>query len=772
MACSCLLWALFSNAAAPAGTAVLRFDIPATNLDQALVRFTEQSGFSVGMAGTLPSIRTRAVAGEFSPQEALARMLAGSGLRPIQSGGAGFRLEIDDRKAPTADTSDLQLAAELGEVIVTAAKREQDWRTVPMSMSVISGGELLGGAIPNGSQAALLRESGTSSTNLGPGRERQFIRGVADSAFLGPSQATVSVQFDDARATYDAPDPDLVLLDVAQVEILKGPQGPLYGTGALGGVFHIVPRRPDLHRFDWQSSVQLQQVQAGGFGGAADIVVNAPLVPGQWGVRGVGYAMSIPGWIENTGGHENANDTRVYGGRLALRGALPADWTLDVQAVAQGAQTADSQYVTGTPNRLRRSGILPEPHDNDFYLGSVTAQGRWFGQHVLLTSSVVHHGSDGVLDASSAASAWSEVAPLQYRDERTYHLMNQEVRVWSDDARLNWLLGASYLAARSDLFGTLLPLSGPEREVLRRTQRVGEAALFGEVSKPFFDAWRTTAGLRVFRSQIKHEGHVALLADGDDSAFYTATPSFSLDWRNADQRQFAYLRYARAVRPGGLNLDTAELRSFRADKLSNVDLGLRLLLWDDALSVDTAVFATHWADIQSDYLQSNGLVGTRNAGAGRIYGLEAAARWTLDDAWSLESAFTAQYARLHHAVIPVDDDPRLPVVPELKLRGSIIRTINRGDWRIDLRADANYVGSSRLSFEQALDRKMGGYVLAGLGVRMQRGSITWDVALNNVLDSRADTFAFGNPFSIHSAQQFTPLAPRTLVVGMTYKPTH
>lgn len=769
MACSCLLWALASSAAEPHA---VHFDIPASSLDQALLRFTEQTGFSVGMTGSLPAVRTRAVVGDLSPQGALQRMLAGTGLHAVPSGGAAFRLEADSAGTPADGAQELQAPQELAEVIVTASKREQDWRTVPMSMSVITSDELQGGVIPGGSQAALLRDAATSSTHLGPGRERQFIRGVADSAFLGPSQATVSVQFDDARATYDAPDPDLMLLDIAQVEILKGPQGPLYGTGALGGVFHIVPRRPDLHEYSWQTSAQLTQVQAGGFGGGADLVLNAPLVQDKWGLRGVAYFVNSPGWIENTDGLENANDTRTYGGRLALRGSLPSDWTLDVQALGQSAKTSDSQYVTDVRHSLRRSGIQPEPHENDFYLASVTAQGRWWGKHALLTTSFVGHGADGVLDASPAASLWGETAPLLYDDERTYRLMNQEVRFWSDPgARWGWLLGASYLAARSDLTGTLSS-SGAERQVLSRNQRVSEPAIFGEISKALYTAWRVTAGLRLFRSQISNEGRTALLSDGDDHAFYTATPSFSIDWRNPDERRFVYLRYARAVRPGGVNLDSTELRRFDADELSNIDLGTRLLLRDDALSVDSALFATHWSHIQSDYLLTNGLVGTRNAGAGRIFGLESSMRWVLDDAWRLESSFTVQHVRLHHPVVSVDDDPRLPVVPDVRVRGSVARSLQWGSWQVELRANANYIGPSRLSFEQVLDRKAGGYVLADLGAQFKRDALTWSLTMSNVLDSRADTFAYGNPFSVHTAQQYTPLAPRTLMLGLTYKPAH
>jgi len=83
-----------------------------------------------------------------------------------------------------------------------------------------------------------------ASTNLGTGRNKIFIRGVADSSFNGPSQSIVGQYLGDVRLTFNAPDPDLELYDIARVEVLEGPQGTLYGAGSLGGVVRVCPARP------------------------------------------------------------------------------------------------------------------------------------------------------------------------------------------------------------------------------------------------------------------------------------------------------------------------------------------------------------------------------------------------------------------------------------------------------------------------------------------------------------------------------------------------
>ena len=95
-----------------------------------------------------------------------------------------------------------------------------------------------------GSEAVLDRLPMLASTSLGPGRNKIYIRGVADSSFNGPSQSIVGQYLGDVRLTFNAPDPDLQLYDMRRVELLEGPQGTLYGTGSLGGILRLVPNGP------------------------------------------------------------------------------------------------------------------------------------------------------------------------------------------------------------------------------------------------------------------------------------------------------------------------------------------------------------------------------------------------------------------------------------------------------------------------------------------------------------------------------------------------
>jgi iron complex outermembrane recepter protein len=277
-----------------------------------------------------------------------------------------------------------------------------------------------------------------------------------------------------------------------------------------------------------------------------------------------------------------------------------------------------------------------------------------------------------------------------------------------------------------------------------------------------------TAGLRVASTSI--EG--ALAGEGGDDAISSShlsvTPSIAFDWQPGDANRYYYFRYARAERPGGLAPATAdESSTFEADELSSFNLGSRLKLRDATLTIDTALFAGQWHHIQSDYLLSNGIVATHNVGDGDNYGWEATVRWR-PGPWILDGDATLQRARLTHPEIDVADDPRLPVVPDVRLRAVLGRTMQWGAWAGLLSGEVNYTGPSRLSFEEALDRKMGGFTTLALALGMTRPGWSLLVRLDNATNSHADTFAYGNPFSVRLVEQHTPLQPRTLTLSLNH----
>jgi iron complex outermembrane receptor protein len=765
---------------APAPAQQLAIDIPSAPLTAALAQLSRQTGIAIGYEGRLPDVRAPHVKGRMSAGEALARLLRGSGLDSVRLGPAAFRLirhvEPTHRRplpvvvpppapAPaTAADDDGPGAA----IVVTGSKRSEPLSTLPISVAVadMPDDPARGGRpLPSAADVALQIE-GLAVAGLGPGRNRQFIRGVADSPFNGSTQSTVAILVNDARITYNAPDPDLRLVDVERVEVLKGPQGPLYGTGALGGVYHIVTRAPDLRAPDAMATLGGTWLPDGDFGGSAQAMLNLPVSRDRLAVRAVAYTAREPGWIES-GAREDVNAGRVTGVRGALR-ALPTEsWTVDLIGLAQWQNVSDSQYVLAG-HALDRPAQLAEPHDNDFAMASARAERRIGALDLVIASSFIDHDLTTVLDASAAAATFGRSGAVAYEEHRRNRIINQEVRLSRGGGHgIGWVAGLSYLDALNRIDGAVsAPGGGDPASLLSSRQTVREFAAFGDLSMPLTRRIAISAGLRVFRAETEEGRGSRTNSAMAGEAKTGATPSVSLSWRRGGD--FIHLRYAGALRPGGLSETQAGIiERFKSDELQTVELGWRHHA-GERLTLEASGYYTFWNHVQSDYLLDDGLVATRNAGNAEIHGAELSVAWRPSRAWHLSAGVVGQRAILVKGEdgTPLTGDPRMPVVPEWTLRLSARRAVAMLGWQGEAGAALNYVGPSRLSFDSGLDRPMGDYMLLRGGIGLRRGPWRVGLSADNLLDARADCFAFGNPFSVRVTPQYTPLRPRLVSASL------
>ena len=747
-----------------------RVDIPAGDLADALATLAGQTGISVGTGEALRGRTSVAVRGRMEAGEALNRMTARSGLRAERVGPSTWRL-VPDAK-PSVSTRSPKPAPPPPDIVVTGRKLAEQLSRVPAPVAVY---EPDGAGRPQGARAdahdVARAVEGLSLTNLGPGRDRPFIRGIADSPFNGFSQSTVSLIIDNARVTYDAPEPGLRLADVARVEILKGPQGPLYGTGALGGVLRVVTNRPVLGAADASADIGFGIVHAGGPGADATVMANLPLIGNSAAIRLVAYSATQGGWVDDAGGRRDVNASLTSGGRAAVRVAPAAGWTVDFGGAIQRILQRDSQYVDRDAEDLARSARVPEPSRGLFRLAHVTVEGPVGELRLTAASSHAWQDRTDVFDASASAAALGRPDVSTYRDRRAHRVFDQEVRIASaPNRRVPWLVGASYLSATTRATGDLRGVDAADAPFFFLHRAVSETAIFVDASTSLVGRLRLGAGGRLFRATTDDE---RLEQGGAPAAKAKAkvgfTPSASLTFAIAPDR-LVYLRFGSAFRPGGL--DPANLRSGRydADEVRSLDIGTRLVLADGLLSFSGGAFRTTWSNVQSDYLQEDGLVATRNAGDALIVGAELSAEWR-PGGWRLRAGAVAQRSRLERGVDGADlpRDPRLPVVPDLTARLEASRTIEIAGSRLDLNVAANYVGRSRLSFDTGLDRSMGGYAAVRAGASTSVGGLELRLHVDNLLDARADTFAFGNPFRVRSEREYTPLRPRSIRLGLAHR---
>ena len=791
--------AALATPALAAPTDVRSFDIAGKPLPEALVEFAVKAGVTLGGAQTCAA-QAPPLKGRYSLTDALTRLLAGSGcgfawldaetvqiapkaaprprpvaIRPVQPPAA-----------PAIDPGP-DLASEL---VVTATKRPELRDRLPYAISAV-GGRAIQAFGADGASDVGVQMAGVTVTNLGPGRDKILLRGLSDGVFTGRTQSTVGLYVDNVPITYSAPDPDLRLADIDKVEVLRGPQGSLYGSGSIGGIYRIIPRRPDLDRYSGYLTLSAEATRSGAPGGAFEGMVNLPLASGRIGLRAVGYREEDGGYIDDVGqGKDNVNRTVRAGARVALLTEPAPGWTVELGGVLQWINSDDTQYATLPNNPYARANRVAEPHDNDFYQAHLTVTGdtRWG----VLTSSTafVRHAVDSRYDASTALPMFgvTDGAPGPFDDGIEINLITQEMNLASrGDGPLRWLVGG--FASISDE-ATLDLLQAPDLIYSEnRKDRLQELAAFSEVSYRFTPKLTATVGLRFFDTVVRTSSVVTMPRIAGQRLFVGAdrssgwAPKLALQYQ-LGPRSLVYALASEGYRAGGFN--TAGVigqlfsaprlpeptRKFTPDELWNYEIGLKTNLFDGRLQLRASAFFDIWKDLQTDQFLPSGLSYTANVGEGRNKGIEGELAYLPTDRWTLELNALIEGPELSR-VNPGSQaavDVGLPGVPDALVGAGA--TYRRPVWNgvdLTLGAQLQYVGHSQLTFDSNLGARMGGYISAKLAASVENARWRLAVVLSNPTNSSGDTFAFGNPFTLRTMRQTTPLRPTTLRVDLTAK---
>jgi iron complex outermembrane receptor protein len=343
------------------------FDVASARLGEAISAFGTQARISIGISDPrLANVRVRGVHGRMSVERALARLLKDSGLAYQAIDAQTYRI-VAARPPQDKSVERIEPAPPVvfADIVVTASKRAIGLRDFPATVSIVRPDDLgLAGTAGKGTDAIVDALPSVNSTHLGPGRNKLFIRGVADSSFTGPTQATVGQYLGDVRLNYNAPDPNLTLYDVDRVEVLEGPQGALYGAASLGGIIRIIPNSPQPDRLSARFEAGMVTTRHGASGSDLAAMLNIPILSDRIAMRAVAYRSIDGGYIDDVGrGLEDVNRSRTIGGRLNLRIAPGDGWTIDTGGLVQNINSADSQYAERhRPAVRQRLSARPNRH--------------------------------------------------------------------------------------------------------------------------------------------------------------------------------------------------------------------------------------------------------------------------------------------------------------------------------------------------------------------------------------------------------------------------
>lgn len=707
------------------------FDIPKGNLSSVLPVVSRQAGVSISVVDAkLWRARVKPVRGRMSVDEAIRRLLAGSDARAVRVSATSWRIERrpppprvayraerPPRQAPqprAREPSNDMVAAAHDEIIVTASKTDLPYSHFAGVATQLDGGDLAFGG-ERGMDSILSRTATVSSTHLGSGRNKLFIRGIADSSFTGPTQSTVGQYLGDIRLAYNAPDPDLRLYDVDNVEILEGPQGTLYGAGSLGGIIRVVPKAPDPRAMSVQAIAGVSVTQHGDPGGDIAAIANLPVGENGHALRLVGYMLTDGGYIDNPMlGQNDVNRVHVRGGRGTFRFEAGDDWTIDLGGIYQVIKSNDAQYADKDAPPLVRNSLVQQNAKARYALGTVVVMKDWGDLRFQSSNAYIEHRlferfdatvPDGVqagaVDIERLFSPY-DVSLISNRprvlDQRNATRMfvseNRLSRPYHDG--LGWVVGVSFIDNRarqtrdfgiagfgSAGFTTTLPArveaAGPPAELPQAevslrgisailpgvTNRITEVTGYAEATVELMPNLIATGGLRLSHARLGGTAEGFFLALDPAQRATTASrnetdllPSFSLLATPLDNVRL-YARYQEGFRPGGLAVDGNFVRRFLNDQVRTWEAGVRFGdKGHSLLDASLALSYSRWRNIQADFIDSNGFPTTANIGDGRITSLSGTIAMRPTDALTFELGAVYNHSRVDDfspQILPVYD---------------------------------------------------------------------------------------------------------------------
>lgn len=753
-----------------------RITIAPGSLADALTSLGKQANIDIGSRDAgLSAVRIKGFSASGSPAQLLDRLLRGTEYQAMPISATAFR--IVHRAQPLAAprqtiATRMPEIRNTGDIVVIASKRERALADYPGGTVVLTGSDDAFGATgSSGSRWLLSRTPVLQSTELGAGRNKLFIRGIADSSFAGPTQATVSTYYGGVRIGYSGPDPNLNLYDIDQIEILEGPQGTLYGAGSLGGIILLNPHAPQLDKASGAAQIGASMTQHGGPGYDSAGMVNWAPWSDRLAIRLVGYRSREGGYINSPGVGKNLNSFTQTGGRVAVRVRPIHGMTIDGSYILQNSEQPDLQYTTPGIGALSHVAAVDQPFADHFRMARLVAEQKFAGGWTLsLSAGRVTHDTEQRYDATRAPPP---APPIAYDESVDIALTTVEAHL--GHALRNgggWLVGFSGVWDTTRAGRTFGFLATP-RDLIGVSNRTQERAGYGEWTLPIGKSTKITIGGRYTSARM--DGEPSRTPTNRDFIKGQTTKRFDPELgitRHLSDRLQWFGQYTQGFRTGGLAVarGAGRVATYDSDHVAVVQTGVRMFRsGPTGLAGYAAVSYARWTDIQADLLSVNGFPFTANVGDGRILTFEAAADWAVTRDIRLRGAFVVNRSRLIDPTpefVSSDERP-LPASPSLTGMGRAAWAHKYGSH--ELRADIHmrYVGRSRLGVGPQLDIPYGNFFETGATGAIAFKRVELSLGIDNLLDAKGNRFAIGNPFAIAARDEATPIRPRTVRLGLS-----
>ncbi len=759
--------ALSLSAILYADTREIDVDIAGDYANVALLELAEKAGVQIIVPMEIgKNTYLSGLKGRYSLSQALDTMLKHSGLAYEFTSDQSVLIKEGPDSNESSSVSDRK--TEVEEIVVTATKRSMSLQDVSATVSALSG-ELL--EKMNATQFTDYARSipSLSFTDMGNGNQVVAVRGinpttgVSTTAFyLG--ETPIGETFGGTGASRGLANPNLI--DINRVEVLRGPQGTLYGAGSVGGTVKLVPNAPDFGQLSGNLKTGLNVVDGGGIGHEVSGVANVPVIEDKLAFRVAGWFRKDEGFIDRKSldgqvFEENVGGSEVGGFRLLGRLAVNDNVELTGMVLHEQQDYEGYQHVTGGALNPGEDLVqvvgadVAEPSSFDYTLYNLTLDAT-FG-NINLISSSSYYDNDRTYNEEGVGIIGQlfgdDTFPNVWEDIHTQEEVTQEIRLSSVErvAGFDFILGAYYndkdmkrdVFWKPDGWNTRFANDDPtnpnyiaDNNILTApiTHFYEEFSVFGEISYEIMDGLVLTGGIRRFDiDRGRHDWGSGLLYTGDNvladfpsnpfsgtGSVYKANLSYQVS-----EDQLLFFQYSEGFRPGyGMSTlpDTvvdqcaADLAALgftssptqvESDTVKNYEIGIKSQWIDQRLTINASVFDMDWVDLQTRTFLPCGWVLEGNSQHGvSSTGVEMESNFKFTDVFlaGLNFSYIDATFQSDEPALIVNAGDRVQDVPEWQ--ASVFGEYNfnvNADWDGFLRMDVQYTGGSYSDFSRLAD---------------------------------------------------------------------
>ncbi len=701
-------------------------------------------------------------------------------------------------RAALADDGAGPVASTLNEIIVTATRRAEPVSKVGEGISVVTTDQL-DMLSANSLEDIVQLTPGLSLQSYGsPGYGSFQIRGISPQS-VG---ATVAVYIDDipfggSSNLAEGGDftPDLDPADIQRIEVLKGPQGTLYGATSLGGVIRYITKQPSLEHAEGSATEDVSFTEGGQPSGKVRGSFSTPIIEDKLAVRVSTYYRRIGGFIDDVGfSGKDANSGYDWGVRGTLLYKPTSNLSIDFNAMTQQSSVNGLDTVDLDPNTLRplygslsEERYIPEEFAYKTSLGSAEINWNTLYGTLLSATSISQikpeNYQDVTVDFEPFGLGVSPSDPAGAIGHHSDQQETQELRFTSNRLGDVEFIAGTFLQHEALGDGNIYPYyttaGQPEYQNLlgidNKYGTLNEAAAYLNATYYILPQLDLTLGTRYSRiNQSRSQYYGGLLYTGSATSFLTNAQSFSaspksysagIRWR-MNANVMYYLRAASGYRPGGgrtipPGAPPGFSASYVSDSIWSYEAGVKVRALDDRLSLDADGFWINWTDIQSlVYIGQFNTDG--NGGTARSRGLELQTNYVLLKGLvvGVNAAYTD--AIFTQTINTFVNGERLFLVPKYTASATADYTFPlTGDWTGNAGGDFSYTSSEL----DTTDYPLPAYGILNLHAGVARDAYRLSLYIKNATNRRAYIGDFGY---FAGEPPYTVVVYRPLTVGLSF----